>query len=337
MEDAQDAQDARVDQQPGTAQAYAASSPLDQRTRRRAQWTILAIVIALVAGAAVHRLTVVGRIDQTAALFIGVPAVIALAVAAMRPSQSATGLTFRVITIGLALAGILLGEGLICLVMAAPLFYLVGFAIGGPIDHMRARRARRESSRAYSAILPLVPVIALALEGNVYSFPRQEIVIAERTVAASPAQVESALAEAPHFEGELPLSLRIGFPRPVASRGQGLQVGDQRVISFLGQKKGLRPKDLTLEVVAREQVGEVQRVRFRAISDQTKIGQWLHWDGADVEWLPVPREGGARATQVRWTLRYSRRLDPAWYFSPFERYATSLAADYLVQAAATPR
>ena len=39
---------------------------------------------------------------------------------------------------------------------------------------------------------------------------------------------------------------------------------------------------------------------------------------------------------MRWTLRYKRLLDPAWYFGPWERYAVKLTADYLIQTVATP-
>ena len=41
-------------------------------------------------------------------------------------------------------------------------------------------------------------------------------------------------------------------------------------------------------------------------------------------------------TQVTWTLAYERALDPAWYFGPWERYATRLAAGYLIDAVARP-
>jgi hypothetical protein len=39
---------------------------------------------------------------------------------------------------------------------------------------------------------------------------------------------------------------------------------------------------------------------------------------------------------VNWNLHFERRLDPAWYFRPWERYATHLAAEYLIRANATP-
>jgi len=51
-----------------------------------------------------------------------------------------------------------------------------------------------------------------------------------------------------------------------------------------------------------------------------------------VSWTDV----GRGQTRVRWSLTYERRLDPAWYFGPLESAVTTLAADYLIQSAATP-
>jgi hypothetical protein len=74
------------------------------------------------------------------------------------------------------------------------------------------------------------------------------------------------------------------------------------------------------------------RVRFAAVSDDSYLTHWLSWREAVVELHPV----GRVQTQVRWTLRYSRRLDPSWYFDPLERYGVTLAARYLLDDLTTP-
>jgi hypothetical protein len=73
-------------------------------------------------------------------------------------------------------------------------------------------------------------------------------------------------------------------------------------------------------------------VTFRPEQDDSYITHWLSWRDIDVEW----REIAQGRTEVSWTLRYRRRLDPAWYFAPLERYATGLAASYLIDTLATP-
>ena len=59
---------------------------------------------------------------------------------------------------------------------------------------------------------------------------------------------------------------------------------------------------------------------------------FLSWQESRVRWEAID---GAR-TRVTWTVRYSRDLDPAWYFGPMQRAAVYLAAGYLIEAVATP-
>ncbi len=73
-------------------------------------------------------------------------------------------------------------------------------------------------------------------------------------------------------------------------------------------------------------------IRFAATSDDSYIIHWMTWDAALVEWESVSETH----TRVRWTLTYRRRLDPAWYFAPLERFAVKIAAGYLIETAATP-
>lgn len=79
-------------------------------------------------------------------------------------------------------------------------------------------------------------------------------------------------------------------------------------------------------------VREPGRVRFRITSDETAIADWIRWRTSEVTFEPA----GSGKTRVRWTLRFDRRLDPAWYFGPCERLGASQAASYLISALATP-
>jgi hypothetical protein len=287
---------------------------------------VIGLAIAMAAGSLGYRVLVSKHLEQTAALFIGLPAVLAILVALTRPPKSATGVILKAMTLLLLLSGILLGEGFICIVMAAPLFYLVGFVIGRIIDFAEKKRQRRLGKSFYGLVL--LPFLSLSLEG-VYpslSFPRREVVTVERIVRGATTEVERALAETPHFTRPLPLYLRLRFPRPAAAEGAGLSTGELRRIHFAGGEG--RPGDLLLRV-AEHGPGHA---RFLAVSDGSHIAHWLDWREADVHWS-AERPGWTRVT---WTLCYERRLDPAWYFGPWERYAVRLAAGYLVDNTATP-
>ena len=134
---------------------------------------------------------------------------------------------------------------------------------------------------------------------------------AERVLAATPDQVNATLADPPRINGTLPLYLRMGFPRPVNAIIEGTGVGARETIHFAGGEG--KPGDLVLEVTERTD----SRLRWRSISDTSHVAHWLKWEESKVEWTAVD----ASHTRVRWTLRYRRLLDPAWYFAPWERYA----------------
>ncbi len=290
------------------------------------RWIFVALVLVLAAGSVAYRLLVLHKLEQTSALFIGLPAVLALLLAFTPHTRSVTGMILKIMTLLLLLSGILLGEGFICIVMAAPLFYAVGLVIGLIVDG--AERRRRARGGGTWGLLLLLPLLPASLEGvrPDWSFPREETVSAERFVAGSAGDVERTLAETPRFDRRLPVYLRLKFPRPVHASGSGLGRGARRVVHFAGGEG--QPGDLVLRVA---ETGP-GFARFDVVSDSSKIAHWLDWRGAEVRWAALT----PRATRVTWTIRYTRRLDPAWYFGPWERYAVRLAAGYLIDTAATP-
>lgn len=286
------------------------------------KWIWLIIIAAAAAASVYYHLLVLGRLEQTSALFIGIPALIA-AICVLTPKpESATGTAVKAVTIFLCISGLLLGEGFICILMAAPIFYLVAIVVGCAMDHNKKR------GHLYSCMV-LVFVLPFTTEGTTptLSFARQEQVVQERVVAASPQQVEAALLAAPRLDSKLPFYLRLGFPRPVSATVSGARPGDKYVIHFAGGEG--KPGDLTLEINEHRP----GLLSFHAVSDTSHVAHWLKWEESRVEWEPVDPSH----TRVRWTLRYQRLLDPAWYFKPWERYAVRLTAQQLITDAATPR
>ncbi len=288
---------------------------------------MLAIIIAMIAvGSIAYRVLVSHHLEQTSALFVGVPTLLALIVTFTPRARSLMGIALKGVTLALLMSGILLGEGFICILMAAPLFYAITLLVVWSIQYARRRTKARYPKALYSLIaLPLLP---LSMEGvdERLSFPRDEAVVASKVVALDPATVELFLGETPRFDLPLPAYLRLGFPTPGSVQGAGLQLGDRRVVHFAGGEG--RPGDLILEVRER---GE-GLVRFAMISDASHIAHWLSWKESNVQWEPA-----AGGTRVTWTLRYQRRLDPAWYFGPWERYAVGLSAEYLIDSHLSPK
>jgi len=293
--------------------------------KRQLIW--LTVIAAAVAASVYYHVLLMNRLEQTSALFIGIPALIA-AICVLTPKpQSATGTALKSVTLFLCLAGALLGEGFICILMVAPIFYFFAIIVGLTED--RGRRNKAKNSAHVLSCLLLLGLVPMSTEGvrPSLSFPREEAVSVERIVQSSPQQVEVALAAPPRLDGRLPLYLRLGFPRPVRVTGTTLEPGSNHVIHFAGGEG--KPGDLVL-TVTEHQPGFL---RFHAIADSSHVAHWLAWEESEIEWTGLD----ASHTRVRWTLRYRRLLDPAWYFGPWERYAVRLTAAQLIEDAATPR
>jgi hypothetical protein len=253
---------------------------------------------------------------------VGIPAVLAILLALAPKARTVTGGIVRGITLALLIVAPLLGEGYLCILIASPLFYLVGIVVGLAVDYVRAKRIATLSCVA----LMLLP---LCLEGVIPSltWTRRQSVEVSGVVDGSAAAVKNALATAPNVQTTLPACLRIGFPRPLAAHGDGLSLGDTRTIHFAGAE-GDPPGDLVMRVTE----SRPGYVRFETVSDGSKLTQWLRWDTSEVWWQPVDTQH----TKVAWRIQFERQLDPAWYFVPWERAAVYEAASFLIRANASP-
>ena len=294
--------------------------------QRRATITLLIVVVAVLVASLFYRFLASRHLEHTSLVFIGVPALVAILVALLPHPKTATGTIFKALTLVLLISGVAFGEAFVCILFAAPLFFLVGAVVGLLIDRWRYKPPAGLDLRAvFFLTIVLTPA---SLEGVLpgFEFEREERVTVVRIVNAPATEVADTLARTPRFERPLPLFLQLGFPQPGETTGAGLQVGDVRQIQFL---HGHHPGVLTL-TVERHEPGHIV---FGATSDDSYITHWLSWDSSEVRW----REVATNQTEVSWTLAYRRRLDPAWYFKPLERYGTARAAEYLIDTLATPR
>ena len=209
--------------------------------------------------------------------------------------------------------------------MSAPIFILAGTVVGALINWVRKPNDAGATRWRASLGIALLP---LSVEGVIprFEFDRDERVSVTESVAATPVEIRAALARPPRFDRELPAFLRLGFPVPSHPHGAGLEVGAQRSVTFAHGEHHSGALVMAVSAV------DSASVTFSVVSDSSYVTHWLAWQGATVEWRPA----GDGRTDVTWTLRYRRRLDPAWYFAPLERYGVRLAASYLAETLATP-
>ena len=285
-------------------------------------WPLFGMALVTAGFAVLYRLVQGLHFGHTSLMFIGIPAVLALALAMTPRAKSATGGILKGITLALLIAAPLLGEGYLCILMTAPLYYLVGVIVGAAADYGR----RKKNTRLSCCALVLLP---MSLEGVVpqLSFDRLQTVEATRIVEGTPEAVQAALALSPRVATRLPNFLAVGFPRPLQASGSGLTVGSLRTVHFSGAE-GDPPGDLVVRV-AESGPGYL---RTQQVSDSSKLTQWLLWQNSEVTWNAVD----ATHTAVTWKVSFERQLDPAWYFIPWERLAVREVAGYMIEANATP-
>ena len=312
----------------------AGGDPEQTAARGRQARIAVAVIIAAVAIASlVFRLLVFNRLEQTSALFIGIPALLAIVVVFGVSPSSAIGVACKAVTVGLLVSLLFLGEGIACVAMSAPLFYAVAIAIASSME--RLRRPNEGSGSLLFSCAFLLALVPMTLEGvtGLTTLSRDETVTASNIVYAPAADVERALFAAPRFHRPRPRYLRAGLPSPLSMRIERRSGEELWIVQVRGGEMkvdGMEPR--TGDLVLALEEARPGLVRWRAVSDSSHTTHFLDWRESIVQWEPID----AQTTRVSWTLTYRRGLDPAWYFAPMERYAAGLAAGYLIDVVATP-
>ncbi len=214
--------------------------------------------------------------------------------------------------------------------MAAPLFLGVGLLIGLIKDSIDKKKSNNVLKRDHlKAFLPIPLLLLMSLEGTspYLSFSRNEVVSVTRSLTASVADVEKRLSLTPNFKTPPSGILGIGFPIPLGATGEGLALGDTRIVHF-SEGEGRPPGDLKLKITERHD----GFVRFTAEEDTSHIPHWLNWTASEVSWIAT----SPTSVEVTWTIHFERKLDPAWYFSWPQRMVVEQAANYLIQTSAMP-
>ncbi len=282
----------------------------------RGSYVLVGLVVTLSVVAFVLAVST-GRVDS-AILFVGLPTLLALAVAVSPSRGSPHLMTFKGITIALLMAAVFLHEGAICVLLAAPLVYAVGHAITAIVTYTRRR--------LHLAVVPLA--LLLGAEGVVPSWrvdPHHEV-SATHVVAAAPGDIVARVAAGPRLDAAPRPWLLTGMPVPQHVGGAGIDPGDQWVFHFHGDAHG--PGGVLVTEVAER---TPDSVRFRVVSDSSITARWLHWREGTLRWHAV--DG---ATEVTLRIAFTRRLDPSWYFGPLDELFTDAAAGYLLDALGLP-
>jgi hypothetical protein len=268
----------------------------------RANWILAGVILAV--GAMIFGYVVRSGASDSALLFVGLPILLAAALALL-PGRNTHGRVFSGTTIGLLLVSVALQEGAICVVLAAPLVYLVVHGVTAVL--VWASR----SSKTY-ALLPIPLLLLGTVEGtddDLRLHPDQSVAV-RRVVALTPDEVLARFARGPRPAPVRSVPLRLlGMPTPEHVAGTGLAPGDRWVFGYHGSSHG--PGGRLVALVRAHGPGTIE---FGFAGDTSITARWFTWRGAVLTWRPV---GGGR-TEVLLTVSYRRGLDPSWYFGPLQ-------------------
>ncbi|WP_452597326.1 hypothetical protein [Pontimicrobium sp. MEBiC01747] len=274
------------------------------------------IVIVLVIANFAFRLLNEMRIEQTAILFVGIPALITILLIKYNTTpKSAAGVVFSTVTLFLLLSSILLGEGMVCIIIMAPIFYMVAGIIVLIINLLKKRD--KNKLNAY-VLIPVLFILAQGYEIN--SAP--ELLQVKTVIDVKGHQNLNRFNKTPDFLKNYPNFFKIGFPEPIAIKGEGINVGDYRKIHFRSKTKGIGILHIKIQEKTKNSI------TFKVVNDNTHIHHWLSWKYIKV----AIKHNKNNTSTITWNTFFTCDLGPSWYFKPTEKYGVQVMNTHLINS-----
>ncbi len=207
-------------------------------------------------------------------------------------------------------------EGLICIIMAAPLG-LVMALIGGVLGRSMALQRRRPAAQTLPclALLPLMFAVENVLPPVAHLDTDQTI-----TVAASPEVVWKSILSTDPIEGPLALPFRLGVAYPLRGEVRGEGVGAERLGEFstgtaIERVTEWVPNRKLAFVVVRDIPGMRELSPYEHVHAPHVIG---YFRTTNTSFELLPRADGG--TDIVERTSHELRLDPVPYWLPMARW-----------------
>lgn len=212
---------------------------------------------------------------------------------------------------------LILIEGIICAIIAVPLFALVG-GVGGLLAGAVCRWVNRPRHMLYC--VAALPLLLGAVEQRIPLPDAVDTVVSTRMVAAPPERIWQQLLHAPRIsprEMESGWMYRIGAPLPLSAV---TEQRDGELLRHIRMGRGVQFDQVAAEWEPMRRV--VWHYRFAsdsfpagALDDHVRIGGH-YFDLIDTEYALEPAAGGTRLT-ARMRYRVSTHFN--WYSRPLAR------------------
>ncbi len=285
-------------------------------------WVILAVTVVT---ALLARVLIQAGLNQVAAFYVGLPMIASTALFWTDTPKRRVVWRGHVgeATLVLCFTALVLFEGFLCFIFAAPIYYLavgIAFYINRQIFKLKTRKG----NKAMAATLPVLALI-LSAEGltAATTLDRQNETTYRAVTHQTIAQLKTNMAQPIRFDQPRHWFLTV-FPLPIKVSAGSLKPGDVHVLDFVYKRwffTNIHKGALTLRIDA---VGH-DHVETTIVGNTSYLSGYMTIQGTRVEFIEL-EDGG---TEVSLKLRYERKLDPVWYFAPLQRYAMNKAAQYL--------
>lgn len=295
------------------------------RNSRLLTASVLVAVVALVI-----RLLFAADVATSALLYVAVPfsiCVVLLCADTRKYTHWAVKYfrAFRASFVILFAVSIVLFEGFICVLMLMPI-YIIMTLFAMACEWLWRTFHSRPNGTAAAYALPLIALIA-SLEGThtSLSFERANSVVVTQVVDRPVEELRANL--------DLPFDLRtdrhwflriFSMPAPVGK--SPLTAGDIHSVDFTYHRWLVTNTHRGRMRVEISDVG-ARHVTTTVREDTSYISHYLDLRGTQVDLNPLD----ASTTEVMLTVHFDRKLDPAWYFDPLERYGIRKMAEFLIQ------
>lgn len=229
------------------------------------------------------------------------------------PRRTRRAMLIAAVTVAACLAFVLAAglEGIICVVLVAPLFLLFA-ALGGALSIAVRRHARapRMHASALATVL-LLPYLAAPLEDRIPLPNARRVVDTRVVVHADAATVWRHLVRPTGIrreENRTRLAHRIGFPRPVTATLSHEGVGGSRYAIF---ERGVMLRETVTEWVPGRRMAftiDPANIPATALDEHVTVGGPF-FDVIDGEYEIVPLEGGRVELRLVTTHRLSTHFN----------------------------
>ena len=272
---------------------------------------------------------------ESAMLYIAVPYLVGVLIYLFVPQPVGEGFGIRLWShvraalIVMLATSLLLFEGFLCVVMFMPIYFLfssivIAFMPNRKVGESDAERLARIRETFRVSALPLL-VLFLSLDGIRGLGPDRDTVVSRTAVLdLSPAEIRANIIDHPYPDEGRSLFLSL-FPRPVHVEAKSLAVGARHTahmeyrrwgVPFLNVHRGTAVMEFTRS--------DPHALRARFVHDDSYLSHYMRFDTWAMDM--TPRSDGT--TNVTITLRYHRKLAPAWYFGPAMERAVGDGLDY---------